>query len=504
MVQAPILDGVQIYNNIIENTGWDGLQVKSTPNGNCDIFNNWVYRDSQENRDAQRSGIANGKGGACNIYNNFVKNGNSKGIRFYVYNDVVIRDNIVIEPGQQDIDGGNGIWAFPGFGVSGKRVVIEHNTIVNPSAAGIKFGFLKDSNTIIQNNLIVDQEKAYIDIGADAQAAVAENFTTRDVSQVMFADPENDNYALLPDSPAVGFGANVQSIAADDDKTTQLKIITQQESIYPGDSLTLNLRVDNAQDLYGLQITCAVDPTVLAWENAQFGDFFSAPLIGASEFDSETGIWLGAVSQKFPAAPLAGDGLYATFEFKVIGSGSAKISCEPLASDKDGFELAMLSAEATLTIDTIMGGIEGLVAYQGRTDHAGIAVSVEGSRIGSLLTDNSGKFLTPDLNKGDYGFRADAQLHLPSCTTVTVVGGQTTAIEQTFLAGGDTDDNDEIRINDATLIGSNFGLSSQSSPAMNAKADINADGEVDVKDLAIFGGNFGKQGCQDWFSETAQ
>jgi hypothetical protein len=71
-------------------------------------------------------------------------------------------------------------------------------------------------------------------------------------------------------------------------------------------------------------------------------------------------------------------------------------------------------------------------------------------------------------------------------------------LPSTALFGGDTNDDGEIRIDDATLIGSNFGLSISTTPKMNPHADINADGQVNVQDLSILGGNLGRAGCQEW------
>ena len=91
---------------------------------------------------------------------------------------------------------------------------------------------------------------------------------------------------------------------------------------------------------------------------------------------------------------------------------------------------------------------------------------------------------------------------MSTCTTLTLSRGDLTILKDVILSGGDTDDDNQIRINDVTLIGSNFGLTASSAPAMNPRADINADGQANVLDLSILGGSFGKHGCQPWSDDA--
>ena len=59
------------------------------------------------------------------------------------------------------------------------------------------------------------------------------------------------------------------------------------------------------------------------------------------------------------------------------------------------------------------------------------------------------------------------------------------------LLGGDANDNNEIGIGDASIIGGQYGNSG--SGITMPKADINADDVVDILDLVIMGGNFDKK-----------
>ena len=281
-----------------------------------------------------------------------------------------------------------------------------------------------------------------------------------------------------------------------------------QSELHPGDVVQVKVSITAAAELYGLQVVCRVDPAVLAWQEAQFEDFFSAPLIGAKNMDVEAGIWMGADSQKNPAPALSGNGRFVTMTFEALAPGTSSIDCEPLASDRDGFELPITSVGNMITVSGVVPesprAIAGVVEYQGRSSHDNIWITAVSQVERSTQTTSDGHFEIDNLEGSDFVVRADADLYLPSCTTASAETGQMTDLPLALLVGGDTDDDDVIKINDATLIGSNFGLSSSTIPAMNVKADINGDGQVNIQDLAILGGNFGKQGCQLWSNSLAQ
>ena len=284
--------------------------------------------------------------------------------------------------------------------------------------------------------------------------------------------------------------------AASINNATYLTIRPAQTEVRPGDIMTMKVEITAARELYGLQLACSVDPTVLLWQQAQFDDFFTEPLIGINRLDPVAGAWLGAITQKNPGSALSGDGLVATLTFAVLSPGNPTITCEPFASDRNGFEQPILILDDS-DFDPV-ADISGKITLPDRTDHSGIEVTIEGPVEKSVLSGASGQFKFDGLEQGDYLIRAAAPLHLPHCTTVTVNQEQIIALPPAVLLGGDTDDNGEINIHDFTVIGSNLDLTAQTIPAMNPRADINGDGRVNDQDLSILNDNFGQAGCQAW------
>ena len=277
-------------------------------------------------------------------------------------------------------------------------------------------------------------------------------------------------------------------------------VSVSQSTVKPGDVVDATVVVKNAASLYGLQMTCNIDPAVLSWESADFSDMFTDPIIGARNLDNGGGTWTGALSQKFPAPALNGDGVFATFRFTALADGVTSLSCDPTASDSDGTLLSMQTLNTGVTVARPVvipktSTIAGSVKYQGRPTDQNIAVDVATLQQEIVNEDGQGSFTIANVDSGTHTVMADAELFLPSCTDISVNTDEKVTLQPTVLRGGDLNDDNEIRVNDATLLGSNFGLKAGT---MNPKADINNDGEVNVQDLSILGSNFGKQGCQQW------
>jgi hypothetical protein len=243
-----------------------------------------------------------------------------------------------------------------------------------------------------------------------------------------------------------------------------------------------------------MQTSCTADPAVLAVQSADFGSFFDP----ASRFIAENavagGTWNGAVSLLSPAAPLFGDGNYATLSYQAVSPGTATITCTGMLSNQDGTEQAVTFVDASVTV-LPFATIDGVATYQGRTSHASIDVTAAGPVTRSDVTDAGGAYLIDQLEAGIYAVEADAQLYLPNCTSATLTPGDALTLASTQLRGGDTNDDDIINIGDATLVAANFRLTV---PPADLRADVNGDGVVNIKDLALLGSNYGRSGCQAW------
>lgn len=153
------LIGVKIHDNIIERTGFDGIQVSSAIE-DCQIYNNRISYDSQAGTYALMSGIILGGGSKCDCYNNRIENGLGTGILMFglggnkIFNNLIVNEGKYFEP---EVDSKRQFGIFmtdlsliPGMGIS-----YFNNTIVSPRNDGIRIISALSRNNQIKNNLIV-------------------------------------------------------------------------------------------------------------------------------------------------------------------------------------------------------------------------------------------------------------------------------------------------------------------------------------------------------------
>jgi hypothetical protein len=269
--------------------------------------------------------------------------------------------------------------------------------------------------------------------------------------------------------------------------------------LYPGDSISVHLHIHNADDLYAAQAPCTADPDVIQPQEAVFGDFFDLTdrLIGANNLDAASGTWIGAISQRNPALPLSGDGLFATVTYAAQGAGTTSISCDPLFADQNGFAQPVTFTGPDVIV-LPFAVVNGTAQYLGRTDHSGIQVTATSPDPGldpvTVITDSAGNYVLNLRTGTGYVISASAAGYLvKQIATRDVTSGETITLSGVTLKGGDVNGDHTIDIGDATLVAANFGLTV---PPADVRADINGDGVVNVQDLAILGGNYGLAGDQ--------
>ncbi len=335
------------------------------------------------------------------------------------------------------------------------------------------------------------EESGYVPLVLDSSGNVYVSGPTESVDFPTTPDAYDTTHNGDWDVVVVKLDANLSSGVP---STTVTNVIATPDNteVYPGDPVAVDVSVQGGNNVYAGQASCSVDPATLEVQNGVFGDFFDAVnrLVAVNQLDAETGTWFGAISQQNPAGPLSGDGLFATVTYSALNPGTTSMTCDALFSDRDGFTQTVSFSGADITV-LPFEIMNGTVVYQGRLEQAGIDITVTGPVTLTALTDSEGAFTFDQLKAGDYEVKVDADGYLPRCTTLTVNKGEPLTLPATILLGGDLNGDEQIGIDDATLLTANFGQS-------NAAADINGDGIVNVQDLAILAGNYDITGCQPW------
>lgn len=307
----------------------------------------------------------------------------------------------------------------------------------------------------------------------------AQGVSWADVLRQFWQGKDVQTIADLPDFPPVA---------------SQNYLDCGEQELYPGDTFTCEVMI-NGQEVYGVQSTCTNNPSALTLQNAIYGGFLTSEphLIGTNALNADDGSWTGAITLRAPTLPIYGEGTFAALAYEALTPGSSNITCTPLFSNQDGFELLSSSTPYTVTVLSF-AGIDGISSYQGRTQHAGIELTASGAVTVTATSDENGNYSLNNLKSGSYDIQANAPRYLPTCTSTDINAEETLTLDALILRGGDSNDDGVIDIADAALLTGAFG---ENVPPADQRGDINNDGAVNIQDFSILGGNYELEGCQE-------
>ena len=208
------IKGLKIFNNTVENAGWEAIQVGCAIEG-AEIHNNTIKNYGTVNKQFQNNGIQIGSGTGGLVYNNLIKYGTGNGMIIMGTGDNVIYNNIIVGAGS------NGVFCDERF-TPGEGFKFINNTIISPKNDGIKlFAELVPMNTII-NNIIAnpgtygtytgtrsnDDAFVYL-LSSDVRVKMSNNLFLKSADEAQFVSAAEDNYRLKGKSPAINRGKDI-------------------------------------------------------------------------------------------------------------------------------------------------------------------------------------------------------------------------------------------------------------------------------------------------------
>jgi hypothetical protein len=215
-----LLDGVDVYNNVLKNIGWDGIQVSSAYR-NSRIHDNIILYDSQSEVYAQMTGIIIGGGSRCDCYNNYIGEGKGDGIESHGLGGYRIFNNIIVNAGKTykptDLTQRKyGIFVTDVTMIPDSSIYILNNNIINSKNDAIRFQSVLSKKNLIASNLIInpgsydlyendntafDGQDAYIMLpNAASDVKTTCNFLCRDIDS---AGISKTDYTVLPGSKLI-------------------------------------------------------------------------------------------------------------------------------------------------------------------------------------------------------------------------------------------------------------------------------------------------------------
>ncbi len=202
---------VRIYNNLIEDVGYDGIQIKNV-DLDCELYNNVIKNYGTLDAGAHNEGLFIGGGTTGKFYNNYVINGTGHGIQFQGMGNVDIFNNVITGSGDDGFNGTNGdqIYRLP----NGYFNIIN-NTFINSGNYGFVFFNNEGGTKRLINNIIAGSGEEIFRKGATIDTI--SNIMTQNLDYLKFSDVSNNLYSLEENSPAINYGTDVSEYGIIDD-----------------------------------------------------------------------------------------------------------------------------------------------------------------------------------------------------------------------------------------------------------------------------------------------
>ncbi|RMG23756.1 MAG: hypothetical protein D6730_13850, partial [Bacteroidetes bacterium] len=197
------MKGTRIFNNHIERTGWDAMEVHGAFE-DCEIYGNTIIDYGLAGDPGQQKGILMGDGTTGKCYNNVLKNGAGDGIVLNGWKTNTVFNNIIENTGRIGI-----LCRQRSVPTDTGAYEILNNTIVNTGFDGVMINSSITRNFVLNNIIVNPSNLEFITLGPGVNATTAGNYLDMDINNVQFVDPENSDYNLLPFSPLINQGVDV-------------------------------------------------------------------------------------------------------------------------------------------------------------------------------------------------------------------------------------------------------------------------------------------------------
>ena len=206
--------GVRVYNNTIERTGWDAIQVGSAVE-DVQIYDNVVTDYALENRASHRNGIQIGVGTTGEVYGNWIESGQGPGVFIQGIGGNYVYNNVIIDAGLHSIIISNRPTPLANDIVNQDFVggiYIMNNTIINRNNS-INSVFREAVNdapeNIFHNNLIIFSDvDNWSELKTTTEWSLVSNLILADGSSAGFVNFGRNNFELISESGAVDTGTN--------------------------------------------------------------------------------------------------------------------------------------------------------------------------------------------------------------------------------------------------------------------------------------------------------
>lgn len=224
------IKNLKVYDNLIVNAGYDGIQVCSAVEG-TEVYNNRILNYGAGNETMQHSGIQIGAGTKIRCYNNIISNGSGSGIVMMGLADSYIYNNLIINAGKDFFPNDAtlriyGIFVDDRLTYTNTSHYILNNTIISPKSDGIRFISTISSKNLIANNLIINPgsvyiyesaNNKYINVAEKSDVSLQNNYFSNFINPQLTVDSMIQFYQFFRNFPLSGKGIDVSNYGINKD-----------------------------------------------------------------------------------------------------------------------------------------------------------------------------------------------------------------------------------------------------------------------------------------------
>ncbi len=207
---AHSIKNIEVYENRIENVGYDGIQIKNADQ-HVKVYNNIVRNYGTKNHGAHNEGLFIGEGTVGKFFGNIIDKGTGHGCSIQGMGNLDIFNNVFANSGE------NGIYATHGSQVVRRGYFnIFNNTIYKSGEIGFVFHNNDGGPKRFINNLVIKAKTLHAN---SAQVEMRNNIFSNDVTASPISGLVSKSAKLLFGSTGVDQGADLTSYGVVDDNT---------------------------------------------------------------------------------------------------------------------------------------------------------------------------------------------------------------------------------------------------------------------------------------------
>ena len=235
------IHGLKVYNNVVDSSGWDGIQVGCATIG-CEIYGNKISNYGVQNTKCQNFGIILGGGTGGDCHDNLIMNGTCTGINVFGIGGNKIYNNIIVNPGHAMNDSmvttnAFGIFCDDRSTIVGSSFYFLNNTIISPKGDGIRIYSDLSKHNMICNNIIlnpgsygtygrwVDPNKSFVFSYPNVDVTISNNYFSNTISSgVDYTNPD-EVYNYCKNLPVIDKGIDISNYGINTDFIQNSRII---------------------------------------------------------------------------------------------------------------------------------------------------------------------------------------------------------------------------------------------------------------------------------------